>query len=74
LEIYPNPAHDNLIISAQQNVSAIRVIDMLGKTVITRDTENEKFITLDVSSLPPGVYFVKVNAGNAQKLIKVIKQ
>jgi Zn-dependent metalloprotease len=74
LEIYPNPAHDNLIITAQQNISAIRVIDMLGKTIISRDAENEKSVTLDVSALPAGVYFVKVNAGDVQKLIRVIKQ
>jgi len=74
LEIYPNPAHDNLFIKAPQNITAIRVIDMLGKTLIAQEPNNEKSVQVDVSILPAGVYFVKVNAGDTQKLIKLIKQ
>ena len=74
LEVYPNPAYDNLVVKAPHNINSIHVIDMLGKTVISNNPANEKTVSLDVSNLPAGVYFVKVNAGDEQKLIKVIKQ
>lgn len=74
LEVYPNPAHDNLFIKAGRNISSVQVIDMLGKTVVSQKSENEKTLQLDVSDFPAGVYFVRVSAGDEQKLIKVIKQ
>jgi hypothetical protein len=72
--IYPNPAHDNVTVKAPHNISTIRIVDMLGKTVIQQEPVNEKSIQVDTSTLPAGVYFVKVNAGDMQKLIKLIKQ
>ncbi len=73
-EVYPNPAHDNLFIKSPQNIKSIQVVDMIGKTLIVQEPNNERNVTLDVSVLPAGVYFVKVNTGDTQKLIRVIKQ
>lgn len=72
--IYPNPAHDNLTIKSAKNINSINVMDVLGKTVIQADPRNERSAEVDISTLPEGVYFVKVIAGDSQKLIKVVKQ
>lgn len=73
VSVYPNPAHNNFSVKADDNISSVRVIDMLGKTVALSFPE-EKQAHMDISSLPAGVYFVKVSAGNAQKLVKLIKE
>ncbi|HXB38944.1 MAG TPA: M4 family metallopeptidase [Bacteroidia bacterium] len=72
--IYPNPAHNNLTVQADQNIGSIQVIDMLGKSVLRQQPAGEKTVQVDISSLPAGIYFVKVSAGDAQKLIKLVKE
>jgi len=73
VSIYPNPAHNNFNVKADENISSVRVIDMLGKTVMLNYPE-EKHAQVDITSLPAGIYFVKVSAGQAQKLIKLVKE
>jgi Zn-dependent metalloprotease len=72
--IYPNPAHDNLTVKAIHDISSVNIVDVIGKTVIEANPHNGNSVDLDISSLSAGVYFVKVNADNTQKLIRVIKQ
>jgi len=74
IEVYPNPAHNNLFISAPHTISNVTVVDMIGKTIMNHNPENASDVSLDVSTLPAGVYFVKISAGNTNKLIKVVKQ
>lgn len=74
LEIYPNPAHNNLTIKAAQNISNIQIVNMLGQTVMAAGPANEQSTQMDITSLPAGVYFVKVTTADTQKLVKVIKQ
>jgi hypothetical protein len=74
IEVYPNPAHGNLFISAPQNISNVTVIDMIGKTILMHTPDNAADVSLDVSMLPAGVYFVKVYAGDSNRLIKIVKQ
>ncbi len=74
IEVYPNPAHNNLFINAPHNITSVTVIDMIGKTILSHQPQNETSVSLDVSTLPAGVYFVKVVAGDSYKLMKVIKE
>jgi len=74
IEVHPNPAHTNLFVSALHNITNVTVVDMIGKTIMTHNPENATDVSLDVSALPAGVYFVKVTVGDSNKLIKVVKQ
>ncbi len=74
ISIFPNPAHNDLTVHADKDISSINIIDMLGKTVLHMQPQHESSTHVDVSSLPAGVYFVKVSVGDAQKLIKLIKE
>jgi len=74
LEIYPNPAHDNLTVKAKQHINSIQIINMLGQTLISIGQTNEQITQIDINALPAGVYFAKVITADSQKLIKVIKQ
>ena len=73
-EVYPNPAHNNLTVKASQNISSIQIVNMLGQTVMIIGQTNEQSTQLDITTLPAGVYFVKVITADTQKLIKFIKQ
>ncbi|MFH2144086.1 MAG: T9SS type A sorting domain-containing protein [Bacteroidota bacterium] len=58
--IYPNPATENVTIQSRQNIQKIEIIDFQGRIVksIINIYEPEK--TIDVSSLPKGLYLVRV--------------
>jgi hypothetical protein len=72
LSLYPNPARDQLKIEFRSdNLTApeIQIIDLTGKVVKRFDRkmnyEQDVFnFELDVSTLQPGVYFVKVIQGD----------
>jgi hypothetical protein len=72
ISLYPNPARDQLKIEFRSdNLSSpeIQVIDLTGKVVkkIDREINHDQDVfnvELDISTLQPGVYFVKVIQGD----------
>ncbi len=65
LSIYPNPARDAIHISVTRSSSTsmrIDLLDILGRTVYSCAETNPDF-TLDVASLPDGVYTIRCSAG-----------
>lgn len=57
--LFPNPASDELVIlSPQKTISHVVVYDMIGNELITKPINGR--ITLDVSTLPNGVYFIQL--------------
>lgn len=71
--IYPNPVKDMLNISYSSEISYVRVVNMLGQEVISRDI-NATSTQLDMSHLSAGAYLVTVSSGDVLKTIKVVKQ
>ncbi|MNJ85112.1 hypothetical protein D3C87_25790 [compost metagenome] len=66
--VYPNPASDQLFIEVNEAVE-IAIIDMTGKTVQQADLKSGNNI-IQVSSLTPGVYFIKSTYGANVKFVK----
>ena len=66
LSVYPNPTQDKLRIqmeSQQQVEGQLKIVDMLGKLVMTRRItlqEGTSFSTIDIGTIPKGKYFLKV--------------
>lgn len=70
--IYPNPATSQVTVSLAdpaQNISAVRVYDLLGKTVLSQKTSDTS-LNLEVSALDSGVYFVEVITDTNVKTVK----
>lgn len=59
LVIYPNPATQGkiYITSKRNKAKEIEIFDVLGKKILSTSLLNK---TLDVSSLSPGVYILKI--------------
>lgn len=72
LAYFPNPVKDVLTIRNDVNITTIKIYDLTGKQVIT-DKFDSKNVNIDVSSLPKGVYMVKIGGENSTKTIKIIK-
>jgi len=58
--IYPNPASTTLNIVSTDPSPSFKIIDILGRTVVSGRTLDHGTLTLDISSLPRGVYSVLV--------------
>lgn len=70
---YPNPVKDFLNVSYSSEISSIRVINMIGQEVISRNV-NASSTQVDMSELSAGTYIVNVTLGDAVKTLKVVKQ
>lgn len=70
---YPNPVKDVLNVSYTSEISSIRVINMIGQEVISKNI-NATSSQVDMSQLSAGTYIVNVTVGDAVKTLKVVKQ
>ena len=70
--MYPNPVNDILNIISVNDINEIKIFDMTGKNVYARNEIANNQI--NVSSLNPGIYFIKIkdinNSISTKKLIK----
>ncbi|MGB3453807.1 MAG: T9SS type A sorting domain-containing protein [Moheibacter sp.] len=73
LLVYPNPVSDILNIKSQKGIETVELTNMLGQIVIRSKELNDQ--KLNVSSLAPGVYVLKVVFGNGNtQVVKVMKR
>jgi hypothetical protein len=75
LSLYPNPATDKITIetSATPAQSQLSISNLSGQQLITRPITEPK-TQLNVSSLPSGVYFVRLTSDKSVAMGKLIKQ
>ncbi len=74
--ISPNPFHDQLQITLaeqQETAAEIVILNGLGQRVFTRRTEQVK-LTLDLSDLKAGVYWLTIQDGEKRYTRKIVKQ
>ena len=64
VSIYPNPVKDQLTINATNYFSQIHVLDIMGKTVLTKNLSATKKLVLNTGSLENGYYFIQIIQGN----------
>ncbi|GAB4304497.1 MAG: hypothetical protein Kow0068_26240 [Marinilabiliales bacterium] len=61
-EVYPNPAYSSLFIELTENKllnNEIQIIDIKGNSILSVTLKHKKE-SIDISTLPKGVYFVKL--------------
>ncbi len=78
VQLYPNPAQDQLTLRyelSRQSPVSISLFDLLGKEVVTTLNENQGIgihvQTIQVNSLPSGMYVVRVHSGNSDCMQKL---
>ena len=68
--ISPNPTTGIITISAQNTIETVEIYNIAGSLVMRQAHVGTTTISLDLSDLAGGMYFVKVNDGKAVKVIK----
>jgi len=64
VNLYPNPAHDELLISAEGGVSRTEIFDMVGNKCMDIKGGDQR-LRMDVSMLVPGLYVARVNGSTS---------
>ncbi|MCY1367167.1 hypothetical protein D9M69_540900 [compost metagenome] len=73
VKLFPNPVTNVLNISGLKEVSNVAIYNLLGQEVMRKmDIDGDKQV--DVSSLSPGTYLVKINTNSKTETYKIIKQ
>jgi hypothetical protein len=70
---YPNPANNELNLSADKNISKVELFNILGQRVQS-NTVNANQKQLDMSNLQNGIYLMEVTIDNAKESFKIMKQ
>jgi uncharacterized repeat protein (TIGR01451 family) len=72
--IYPNPARDELIVqSSKFKVQSVEVVDVVGKVLQSQESRTRNQVNVNVSSLAPGIYFVRVKGEKGIVVRRVVK-
>lgn len=70
---YPNPSKSFINLSAKENIDTVDLYNSFGQKV-KHQTINNLSSQLDISDLPKGIYFMRVNIGDTTGVVPVIKE
>ncbi len=59
LNIYPNPASDQINVTSNFNITEIKIYNTIGKLIMDNSIQKRDF-TINVNDLIPGVYFLEL--------------
>ncbi|GHV26629.1 hypothetical protein FACS1894176_07610 [Bacteroidia bacterium] len=71
VQIYPNPAKEELFIKSDWQIQRVEIYTSSGTLLLSENNFNEK---ISVSSLPKGVYLLKVYSGSEVAVSKIVKE
>jgi hypothetical protein len=72
-QVYPSPATDNITIgSTDGQVFSVRLIGQDGRNCMTVAGESQ--VTLNISNIPPGIYFLRITDNTGVETRKIFKK
>ncbi len=76
MNIYPNPTSAILTLTMNgfKDMIDISIFNMEGQVVMSRKQTNENIQQFDLSGYPQGIYFIKLNSKEVQKVEKILLQ
>jgi len=73
IKIFPNPTSGNLFIDTQERLERVSIINISGREVFQQENLGE-MTQVSLSSLPSGLYFVRIYADGVFTTQKVVKR
>jgi hypothetical protein len=72
--VYPNPGRDIFQVrTAGLEGSLLRVTDLLGREILRTEIQMNE-TQVELSSMPSGTYFFRIEGNNFNKVVKVVKR
>lgn len=75
VKLYPNPVKDMLFVEAARTLdgASLRLIDIMGKTVLLQQGLRGRSFRIPTAALPPGIYMVQLAEGGTVAQAKLVK-
>ena len=73
VRLYPNPVNSILTIESKDVIDLLRIYDVNGR-LLRNISEHSETVTLEVSSLVDGMYFLEIKSGERIQTLKFIKK
>jgi len=75
IKYFPNPVIDNIVFESNEPINKIVILSIDGKKVMEKDFDNEKTLSVNLSSLHSGTYlFTLYNDKSIIRTGKIIKE
>jgi hypothetical protein len=72
--LYPNPATKEISIGSTGKVESMEIFGISGNKIISQNYPSiKRTLTLDVSGLLPGIYFLKLKEAESVRVLKFVK-
>ena len=74
LKIFPNLSSNNIILTSSKNIAVVKIVNVFGQNVNPNTVfpEGEKTVTLNISTLENGIYFITITSGKESSTQKLI--
>ena len=73
-DIYPNPVNDKLNIVTEAEVEEVVVYDIYGSHQVSKSPSLQGSVTVDLSELNDGIYFVEIKTNEGNIVKRIVKQ
>ncbi len=73
IQVYPNPSKNTAQVNGLVTGAELSIVDMAGRSIQKAVASGNNY-TLNVQSLSPGIYFIRVNQGNKTTVLKLLKE
>ncbi|MEI7802541.1 MAG: CotH kinase family protein [Bacteroidota bacterium] len=67
--LYPNPAGDELFISAAEKIMAVEIFDLSGREIFYQTTDKNN-LSINLQTLSSGIYFLKTKSDDGVTFMK----
>lgn len=75
IKLYPNPAKELVQITSQTPIEKLELRTIQGKLIKSKNRQTTNFSsTVNISSLPTGIYLIKITTTKGTAIKKIVKQ
>ncbi len=67
--IFPNPTESKITISSTEKINQVTITNLLSQTIFSHEYNAEK-IQVDVATLPPGIYLIRINGTEVRQFVR----
>ena len=73
-EVFPNPSNGGITVRSEANINEVIIRDLNGKMVFTAKGSQDRSMSLNLSALANGIYFIEIATPNGSGMQKLVKK
>lgn len=74
INVYPNPVKDMLYVETETEIKEIIICDVYGRHQVTKTSSHQGDLSIDVSRLNSGVYFIRIKTDSGDVVRRFVKK